>query len=857
MASTVFDLMVGLSLDDSGLSKGLDKVKSGLGGVASGVAKAAVKATAAATTAVVGFTGTAVKVGMDFDSSMSQVYATMAEKADEMITYNGKTMKSSEALRDYAQQMGSTTAFSASEAADALNYMALAGYDAEQSMSMLPNVLNLAAAGNMDLARASDMVTDASTAFGLSVDENGPRITRMVDEMAKAASTGNTSVEQLGDAFLVVGGLAQELNGGMVTLSDGTQQSVDGIQELEIALTAMANAGIKGGEAGTHMRNMLLKLSSPTSDGAKQMEALGVSVFDAEGNMRSLQDVFGDLNGALSNLTQEQKIQAISDLFNTRDLASAEALLNAVGQDWDSIGEAILDADGAAQKMADTQLDNLSGDIVRLKSAFEGFQIAISDKVTPVLREFVKFGTDGLSRLTEAFKTKGLEGAMEELGTILSEGLQKLVDGAPKLAKAAMLLLKSFAKGLMDNVNVILFAAGDIIEMFLQELVDSTDGGKNVIMEVINSILGVFEENYMQFMDMGMQILVNIMNGIVEHLPETVYYVSQIITHLIEVLTEYAPQLIEASFAIIKAISDGLINALPEILPALIDLVAAIAEGILEHIDILLEVAITLVVALADALIENKGKLIEKGPELLQALIDGIKNSFNMFDQLGSDAINKFIDAIQMFLPNLIPPGMDFIINLIQGVKSAFDQLFGTGKETVDEVGKGVESEVTSKASTWGSHLIDSFVAGIKSRHPVLGAAVSGIAKVISGQLHHTHPDYGPLADDYKWMPDMMDTFAIGIRENSGKVTSALDDLTGDMYDTMDISTPAFEYAGGYGMMNTETGSSAGGGDYGDVVTAITDALMNMQLMVNIGNRPIEAMITSAQQRTTYRSGGR
>jgi TP901 family phage tail tape measure protein len=856
MASTVFDLMVGLSLDDSGLSSGLDKVKSGLGGMVGGVAKVAAKATAAATTAVVGFTGTAVKVGMDFDSSMSQVYATMAEKADEMITYNGKTMKSSEALRDYAQQMGATTAFSASEAADALNYMALAGYDAEQSMSMLPNVLNLAAAGNMDLARASDMVTDASTAFGLSVDENGPRITQMVDEMAKAASTGNTSVEQLGDAFLVVGGLAQELNGGMVTLSDGTQQSVDGIQELEIALTAMANAGIKGGEAGTHMRNMLLKLSSPTSDGAKQMEALGVSVFDTEGNMRSLQDVFGDLNGALSNLTQEQKIQAISDLFNTRDLASAEALLNAVGQDWDSIGEAILDADGAAQKMADTQLDNLSGDIVKLKSAFEGFQIAVSDRVTPVLRKFVKFGTDGLSRLTEAFKTKGLEGAMEELGVILSEGLQKLVDGAPKLVKAAMLLMKSFAKGLMDNVNVILFAAGDIIEMFLQELVDSTSNGQNAIMEVINSILGVFEENYMQFMDMGMQILVNIMNGIVEHLPETVYYVSQIITHLTEVLTEYAPQLIEASFSIIKAISDGLIEALPEITPALIDLVTAIAEGILEHIDILLEVAITLVVALADALIENRGKLAEKGPELLQALIDGIKNSFNMLDQLGSDIINKFIDAIQTFLPNIIPPGMDFIINLIQGVKNAFDKLFGVAGETVDQFGKGIENGVTSKAETWGTHLMDAFISGIKKRHPILSKVVDGVAGLVQKKIGFSEPEEGPLSNFHTFAPDMMDLYAKGIKENSGKVTSALDNLTGDMYDTMDISTPAFEYAGGYGMINMETGSSTSG-DYGDVVTAITDALMNMQLMVNIGNRPIEAMITSAQQKTTYRNGGR
>ena len=155
-------------------------------------------------------------------------------------------------------------------------------------MEMLPNVLNLASAGGFDLARASDMITDTQTAFGISLE----RTNQLVDEMAKAASTGNTSVEQLGDAFLVVGGLTQELNGGMVQLKDGSYASVDGVQELEIALTAMANAGIKGSEAGTHMRNMLLKLSSPTSEGTVALEKMGVSVFDTEGRIYPALSVF-------------------------------------------------------------------------------------------------------------------------------------------------------------------------------------------------------------------------------------------------------------------------------------------------------------------------------------------------------------------------------------------------------------------------------------------------------------------------------------------------------------------------------------------------------------------------------------
>ena len=148
--------------------------------------------------------------------------------------------------------------------------------------------------------------------------------------------------------------------------------------------------------------------------------------------MRSLSDVFGDLNGKLSEMTQEQKIQTISDLFNTRDLASAEALLNAVGQDWDKIGASILDAKGAASEMAATQLDNLAGDVTLFKSALEGAKIAISDVLTPSLREFVQFGTDGLSKITEAFKADGLAGAMEAFGTILSDGINMIVNKAPE-----------------------------------------------------------------------------------------------------------------------------------------------------------------------------------------------------------------------------------------------------------------------------------------------------------------------------------------------------------------------------------------------------------------------------------------
>lgn len=407
MAVNVFELFAKVGVDSSEVQSGLDNVLTmctngfkkiaGLGiGAFADIAKSS------------------VQVGMSFDTAMSQVYATMGDKVNEQVELNGKLVESSEALRDFAKEMGSSTKFSATQAAEALNYMALAGYGVEESMEMMPNVMNLAAAGGLDLAYASDMLTDTQKALGMDFE----RTNKLVDEFAKAASTGNTSVGQLGEAFLTVGGLANEMNGGFITLSDGTQAELDKIQMLEVAFTALADRGIKGSEAGTHMRNMLLKLASPTKEAKDLFDKFGISLYDDTGQMKAMNDIFSDLNRALGSMTQADKLQAISDIFNARDTASAEALLGAItGADWDRIGEAILNADGAAEKMALTQEDNLQGAMTSLKSAAEGFKIELSEVIFPLLTDIVKFGTDAVRGVTkflqsdqfQAFKEKFIE----------------------------------------------------------------------------------------------------------------------------------------------------------------------------------------------------------------------------------------------------------------------------------------------------------------------------------------------------------------------------------------------------------------------------------------------------------------
>lgn len=317
-----------------------------------------------------------LKVGMDFDTAMSQVAATMGTTVDQV----GE-------LREFAKEMGSTTAFSATQAAEGLNYMALAGYSAEESMKMLPTVLNLAAAGNMELAAASDMVTDAQSALGLTAEQT----VNLVDEMAKASSTTNTSVSQLGEAMLTVGGTAKMMKGGT--------------QELSQVLGLLADNGIKGSEGGTALRNILLSLSAPTSKAAAEMKSLGLDVFDAQGNMRSMEDIIGDLGSALSTMTSEERTQALSNIFNKRDLKSVNALLGTSAERWDEVGNAISNAGGSAAQMAETQLDNLGGSLTMLKSALEGAGISIGEVLAPVVRKIADFITGLVQKFNELSPT--------------------------------------------------------------------------------------------------------------------------------------------------------------------------------------------------------------------------------------------------------------------------------------------------------------------------------------------------------------------------------------------------------------------------------------------------------------------
>lgn len=298
-----------------------------------------------------------INVGRNFDSAMSKVGAVSGANAEEL-----------QALRDKAKEMGENTKFSATESAEAFNYMAMAGWKTEDMLDGINGILNLAAASGSDLGTTSDIVTDALTAMGYSAKDAG----KLADVMAAASSNANTNVEMMGQTFQyaapVVGALGY-------SMEDTAEQ-----------IGLMANAGIKGQKAGTALRSILSRLSAPPKEAATAMDQLGISLTDADGNMKTLDEVMGDLRKSFSGLSETQKTQYAKSLAGQEAMSGLLAIVNAAPADVDKLSDAIKNSDGAAEDMAKTMQDNLGGDLTLLKSKLEGVQISLYEKLEPALR---------------------------------------------------------------------------------------------------------------------------------------------------------------------------------------------------------------------------------------------------------------------------------------------------------------------------------------------------------------------------------------------------------------------------------------------------------------------------------------
>lgn len=317
--------------------------------------------TGAITAPVMGVGAAALKAGRSFTDEMNTVQAV-----------SGATGKDFEKLTALARKMGAETKFSASESAEALKYMGMAGWDTQQMTAGLEPILNLAVAAGTDLATTSDIVTDALTAFGLKAED----ATHFTDVLAQASNSANTDVVGLGEAFKYVAPVAGSLGYS--------------VEDVSLALGTMANAGIKGAKAGRALSTSIMRLGSPTKEMSGALSQLGVSLTDSEGKMLPLRTVLEQLRGSFKGLTEEQQLAFASTIFGKDAASSMLPILNASQSEWDKLAGSIDNAEGATKRMRDIMEDSLGGDFDKLKSAAEGALLDIFDIIEPTVRDIMQ-----------------------------------------------------------------------------------------------------------------------------------------------------------------------------------------------------------------------------------------------------------------------------------------------------------------------------------------------------------------------------------------------------------------------------------------------------------------------------------
>lgn len=341
----------------------------------------AAKGAAAASAGIAGGLAAATMAGSSFEAQMSTVQAISQASEADMIRLNA-----------LAKQMGIETKFSATEAGQGLEYMAMAGWDVDSMLAGLPGIMNLAAASGEDLGQVSDIVTDAMTAFGLEAS----RSAEFADVLAQASARSNTDVAMMGETFKYVAPVA-----GALGFS---------IQDTATAIGLMANAGIKSEQAGTSLRAMFTRMVKPTDEVEAAMNRIGLSVANSDGSMRSLDEILRDLRAGFSGLSESERASTAASLAGQEAMSGMLALVSASDEDYDKLSEAIYNAKGAAEEMAQVRIDNLQGDVTLLKSSLEGAGIAAYEGLREPLRELTQTGTEWVNTFTENLE--------EELPTI-------------------------------------------------------------------------------------------------------------------------------------------------------------------------------------------------------------------------------------------------------------------------------------------------------------------------------------------------------------------------------------------------------------------------------------------------------
>ena len=765
-------------------------------------------------TATVTALGTAsVKTAADFESAMSKIAAV-----------SGATGSDLEALTKKAREMGSKTKFSASEAAEAMNYMAMAGWKTEDMLSGIEGVMNLAAASEEDLATTSDIVTDALTAFGLSAQDSG----HFADVLAAASSNANTNVSMMGETFKYCAPIAGALG-----------FSVENTAE---AIGLMANAGIKSTQAGTSLRTIMTNLSGEVKICGENIGEVTVATTNADGSMRDLSDILADCRTAFSGLSESEKAAAAESLVGKNAMSGFLALMNAGEGDIAKLSGAIDNCNGAAQSMADTMNNNLEGQLTILKSQLQELAISFGEILLPAIKKIVGWVQgfiDVLNSLPDGVKetivTVALIAAalgpvlivigkiITAVGTIMT--IVPKVVGVIKAVKTAFLALN--ATMLVNPIVLIIAAIAALVAAFIY-LWNNCDEFRQFWIDLWESIK---------------QIAVAVWEALKEFFVAAWEFIKTTAETVWNALAGFFTGLWEG----IKNTFTTVVNAISTFLSTMWNTIKSVAETIWNAISTFFTTIWNGIKTVVTTVVTAIGTFLTTAWNTIKTVITTVLNAITTVWNGIKNTVTTVVNAVKTAVSTAFSTMWNGIKNTISGIYNTIKNGFTNAVNFI--------KNLASSAFSWGADIINGIVNGIKSCIGKVKDAVCSVADTIKSFLHFSVPDEGPLTEYESWMPDFMSGLAKGIEKSKGMVKDAVSGLAADMVVNPQVNAGQLAMAGG------GTVSSA---DLSSLVSAIREGVSGINggggdivIPVYLGGTMLDEVIVNAQQRANLRSGGR
>lgn len=701
MASKEMELAIKIAGKiDSSFNAAMSTVTNTIGSAA----KAVAAGTVAAAAAVGGLTLKAVDIGREFESSMSQVKATMLL---DTATEEGAAQYA--VLEEAARACGRETAFSATEAAQALNNLAMAGYDSAEAAGALPTVLNLAGAGNLELADAAGYLTAGLASLGLERAEENFK--HFADILAITASEAQTDVAGMGEAITTLGGTGAGLKGGT--------------EEIAACLGILADANITASEGGTHLRNMILALQNPkNADAAEMFENLGIQAYDAEGNMRGLNEVFGDLADSMDGMTREQRDDIMSTIFNKTDLAAASALLRNCGDRYDELYDAALHASegaGAAAEMYARQRDNLEGDISTLQSALSDLGIGIYNKLSPHIREVVQELTGMVTEMSTAFEEGGLEGLAEAAGGCLADLVAMIAEYVPQVVDAALLLVEGLISGIIDNADRIATSGAAAAASFVLGVIRLVPMVLLAGIDLATSFARAITGEIPTIISSGAAALLSFALGVAQRLPTIIETGLALVRTLVSSIVQNAPTIIASGIVLIASLITGFGAMLPELVDQGLVLVSGLVDAVVDNLPLMIQAGRTMIGSLIRGVLQSARNIINRGPTIVRNLVSGVNENLPQMLEAGSSLIMELITGIGEILPAALAAGAEIILTVVGGVSQALPLILTAGSDLILWLLNGLINYLPTLVQS-GVVIITNLINGLAANLPQMAS---------------------------------------------------------------------------------------------------------------------------------------